>query len=112
MEAFAIQLAETDLHAAHRSALICKQTAPTAVVVMRSLALLVRLVRTEFAQDAILHVPKENLAAKEEPHVARCVAMTTAALILTFVVKAIYAHHVNAQSLEQLAVAQIVATPD
>ena len=112
MEAFAIQLAEMDSLAAHRSALICRQTAHIAVVVMRLLALLVRLVKTEFAQDAILHVPKENLAAKEEPHVARYVVMTTAALILIIVVKAIYVPHVNAPNLEQLVAVQIVATQD
>jgi hypothetical protein len=77
MEAFAIQiLVQTEKHVVTHNALTCKQTMPIAVVVMQPLVLKERLAKTEFVQDALLHVPMGNHAAKAERHAARFAVKT------------------------------------
>ena len=76
MEAFAAQLAETEKHVVIHNAWIYKQTPPIAVVVMQPLVLMVKLAKMEFAQDALLRVPRANHAAKAERHAARSAVKT------------------------------------
>ena len=77
MEAFAIQiLVQTEKHVVIHNAWIYKQTPPIAVVVMQPLVLMVKLAKMEFVQDALLHVPMANHAAKAERHAARFAVKT------------------------------------
>ena len=94
-----------------RNALTSRPTRTIAVIAEIN-ALMTRLAKMEFAQDALLHVLMTKHAAKAGRHAARSAAMTGAARIPIIAEKAAGAWNANVRFPERPAATASVAPPE
>lgn len=109
MEAFAFQiLVQTEKHVVRHNALTSRPTRTIAVIAEIN-ALMTRLAKMEFAQDALLRVPKTKHAAKAERHAARFAVMMGVVRIPIIAEKVMCVSNANVRFRERLAAVVIVA---
>lgn len=108
MEAFAIQvLVQTEKHVVRHTALTSRPTRTIAVIAEKN-ALMTRLAKMEFAQDALLHVLMTKHAAKPERHAARFAVMMVVVRIPIIAEKVMCVSNANVRFRERLAAVVIV----
>ena len=100
-------LVQTEKHVVRHNALTSRPTRTIAVIAEIN-ALMTRLAKMEFAQDALLHVLMTKHAAKPERHAARFAVMMGVVRIPIIAEKVMCVSNANVRVRERLAVRAIV----